>query len=1003
MILLIILLLSFLGKKNWKALHLSNFSFSLFLLKHISHFGSIKVVAAAAYVLLVLLALGLLTIPEPFGAILLVAFLLLFLPGLLLSRLIQSKRLPLLDELLLAFSLSVGLWSVAATLLLWLHTNLSAMTWVVLIIILFLSVATLFRSRPGEMAHATDERLNLPATTSNRTAAQLNWPRLIYWGAFFAAITLVLVIFINTTSPFPGDRLTYQAFVRHFLDAEQFLTRGFRMSSTLIVKSAREVTQPWLLLLALVIKLAQVDLLEAYVYYIPPLLILVSFVALYLLAEELFNNQLVALTACLIQTFYYLSDILANEEGIGFSLFLRIIEDKFLIRFILLPVSIWLTLRFVRKKDKGALVSLLITIVALGLVHPMGLVLYGISFGAFMLTMLLFGSRQDKRKKLVSLAPIIASVLVMLLVPLWERQQIASSISPAESYQVTAAKAFDVEAGLDTVSGGLRARRLLILSKDASLYIASPSLIAHPLVVLAILLTPLLIKYLRSRLSAQFLLSNMAGVLILCYTPVITPLLGKAITPWMIWRVLWLLPVSLVISFFLGEAVQKSMGRFKQISPQLLQLMPLSVILVSAIVLRGEIMKGLDHLEELKGRAITSEERALLTYLHDHGTPGSYIMTPSARLSDEIPGLVGHSYSLTFRVLPSPFASADDDRAKFYDAEFVTNNHLDILQQYNIKYIILERETNLADQFKWLSSMFKPLYANQSYLLYQWQPELATQAEMEIIQGNTYLLQGDLAAAESAYREALRYEPEHPLAAIGLGHLYLDEARVQDALAVYQQAIASVPHDPRLHIYLAEAYLARGETAEDPEAYREAVKAYRQAFDLAPDNPQIQDALVQAYLALGDQYFEQNLLSQVIAAYEKAIQLDPDNRQAYWKLAEVYETLGQLDQAVAVYAQVVARWPDRGDAHLRLGQAYEARGNVEQAVAEYKKAIDLDPALAGAYTRLGDLYENRDTPQEAIGLYRTAARKNPDAAWPHLELGKLYLNQGIAGTGDETN
>ena len=109
----------------------------------------------------------------------------------------------------------------------------------------------------------------------------------------------------------------------------------------------------------------------------------------------------------------------------------------------------------------------------------------------------------------------------------------------------------DVGEGLND----LRAVRLVVLGWGMGLYIASPELLANPLVILAIALTPLLIAYVRTRFSAQFLLSNMLGVLLLCYTPLLASVVGKLVTPWLLWRVLWLLPVSLVIGFFLGEKI----------------------------------------------------------------------------------------------------------------------------------------------------------------------------------------------------------------------------------------------------------------------------------------------------------------------------------------------------------------------------------------------------------------------------------------------------------------
>jgi hypothetical protein len=586
-------------------------------------FWSIKLVVVVACLLLVLLALNILTVSDPFLATMLAAFLLFILPGFLLSYLIWGWHHPLLDQLALAFGLSVGLWIIPAALLLWLHGNLAMMIGAVLIITLLLAGAALFRSQPNQPIQAGLESADASVTTGDQAATSCEWPRLIYWMAFVTSLALLLLIFTNMAFPFRGDRLSSQAFIRHFLDSEQFLTKGFRISSTYIRVTVRDLTHTWALLLALVIKVAEVDLLDAYVYYLPSLLILVSYLALYALAKELFNSQISALTACLVQIVYCLSDIPVHE-GIGRSLFLRIMEDKFLLRFVLLPVALWLTLRYLRKRNKGDLVSLIIAIVALGLVHPTGLALYGISFGNLLLVTLLFGSWSEKKEKLSRIIPIVSIVLFVMLIPLWQRQQMVSSEFGVQYFEVERGVRFN--------------ERLLICSHKVDQYIASPNLIAHPLIILAILLTPLLLRYLRTHLSARFLFANMTGVLILCYTPVITPLLGKVIAPGMIWRVLWLLPVSLVISFFLGEATRELTNRFGQISFLWLQLVPLGVILVGALLFRGKIDNGIDYLEEMQNsRALTAEERALFTYLRENGTPGSVIMTPNPQLSNEIP------------------------------------------------------------------------------------------------------------------------------------------------------------------------------------------------------------------------------------------------------------------------------------------------------------------------------------------------------------------------------
>jgi tetratricopeptide (TPR) repeat protein len=808
-------------------MHLWGFSFikRQIIRQRASQFRSIKVAAILlACTLLLLFAFDILVIPAPFLMITLAASLVLFVPGFLLAGLIENQPHSLPERLVLAFSLSIGLWSIPTILMLWLHANLIDVIWLVSIVTLLLAIVTLFRVLQSQTAQPHPKPTG-SAAPKNQTVS-LDWPQLIYWGTFLLILVLFLLITANMAGPSrKWDRVLYQAFIRHFLDAEQFLTKGFRVSSSHIITTARELTQPWVLLLALVINLAQVEMLEAYVYYVPLMLIPLSFFALYALTKELFNNQLMALTACLVQALYCLSDSVTHES-LGLSLLQRIIEDKFLIRFILLPVALWLTLRYLKQGGKVSLTSLIITIIAVGLAHPMGVVLYGISSGLFFLITLSFGMWQEKKEKLSRVIPIVGVMLFVALIPLWQRQQMVSSEFGVQYLEVERGVRFN--------------ERLLIFSHKVDQYIASPNLIAHPLTILAILLTPLLLRYLRTHLSARFLFANMAGVLILCYTPVITPLLGKVIAPGMIWRVLWLLPVSLVITFFLGEAVQKLINLFEQVSPQWFQLVPLGTILAGALLLQGQIADGLGQLAEIKRRALTPEEKAVFTYLREHGTPGSTIMVSSNQLSNEIPGLVGHSYGITFRSAPPLFASAPEDRTGFYETRFVTNTNLDILQKYDIKYIILETETELASQFKWFSSMFQLLYTNQSYVLYQWQPELATEVDSGIVRGNTYLLQGNLAAAEIAYRQALQQQPEHPLAAMGLGDLYLAEGKAEEALAAYQRAIATIPDEVWLRVHLGEIYDAQGETEK-------AIAQYQQIIELEPDN-------AEAYSRLGELY-----------------------------------------------------------------------------------------------------------------------------------------------------
>jgi hypothetical protein len=412
----------------------------------------------------------------------------------------------------------------------------------------------------------------------------------------------------------------------------------------------------------------------------------------------------------------------------------------------------------------------------------------------------------------------------MLVVPFAQRQQEVSS--PSSTVALTLEESLEKR---------LATSRLNLLGDQSGLYSADLRLIAHPLTVLAIALIPWLFRRLRTHLGTQFTLSNMIGVLVLCYVPVFTVVLGKLITPGMIWRVLWLLPVSLTIAYVmvdLGQTVANRLqGRLRYGLPLLL----LITVLVGGWLLRSKIALGFEQLEETGTTSLTEEEIGVLTYLREQVEPGSMVVTPGHRLGIEFAGMVGHSYGTNARHSERQFGLTGEDLREFHTAQFVTDKHFDALNRAPATHVILDAGTELATQFKGLSNTFHFLYANQDYELYEWRPELITQAERLIIEANTHLSQGDLAAAKALYEQALRQAPKHPLALIGLGTVAEAEKNPTQAFDYYRQAAEALPEEPWLLTRLADAagidpaylhsYIAMGEQyqmgpAEDWETSR---------------------------------------------------------------------------------------------------------------------------------------------------------------------------------------
>jgi tetratricopeptide (TPR) repeat protein len=84
------------------------------------------------------------------------------------------------------------------------------------------------------------------------------------------------------------------------------------------------------------------------------------------------------------------------------------------------------------------------------------------------------------------------------------------------------------------------------------------------------------------------------------------------------------------------------------------------------------------------------------------------------------------------------------------------------------------------------------------------------------------------AAAEVAYRQAIRLDPGFVDPYLDLGYILCEAGLCERAVPLYRQALRHAPADPLLHFNL-------GVALEDLGLVDEAIEAYEQCMALAPD------------------------------------------------------------------------------------------------------------------------------------------------------------------------
>jgi tetratricopeptide (TPR) repeat protein len=199
-------------------------------------------------------------------------------------------------------------------------------------------------------------------------------------------------------------------------------------------------------------------------------------------------------------------------------------------------------------------------------------------------------------------------------------------------------------------------------------------------------------------------------------------------------------------------------------------------------------------------------------------------------------------------------------------------------------------------------------------------------------------LRGDESAAEAAFRAALRSNPAHHKAAIGLAGLVGRSGRRLEA--------ADMAH--RIRDRLA-----------GPAAG-------------APDNAEVR-------VALGDLFFELGHLKEAAVEYRKVIECIPDHAGAHGGLNRTYIQMGRPDDAIEVSRKAIRERPEFADGHCNLGIALRFKGRVDEAMEQYQAAIAIDAEFVEAWNNLGIAFIDIGDTHRGLECYRKALELNPES------------------------
>ena len=205
----------------------------------------------------------------------------------------------------------------------------------------------------------------------------------------------------------------------------------------------------------------------------------------------------------------------------------------------------------------------------------------------------------------------------------------------------------------------------------------------------------------------------------------------------------------------------------------------------------------------------------------------------------------------------------------------------------------------------------------------------------------------------------------------------LKDTALQIQIEVLKEKLPELPNRLNSSILLANAYAQQGD-------FNEAIKYCQLVVELG-DDP------IEANLNLGLFCMNANRNEEAIIAYEEVLNLEPQNSQAHNNLGTLFEQAGQLKRAQSFYEKAIQIDPDLAMSHFNLARLYVGDGRLDSALMSYQKTIQLDPEYVPAYYRISQLYQMTGDIDKAIATLEKLIKIRPDLQEAQFELKRLAM------------
>ncbi len=882
--------------------------------------GLVLLLAVVSLIILIPLR-GLLS---PVPVLLFLAALVLFLtPGFLISKIILNTDFPGAAGLPISFALSTGLFGLVAIPFLMLQRSFTEYLLACGAILALALGFALYRLVLGESSGVAE--VDVPIGT----LSDLLWVP-------FVGLTGVLAYVAAVAQEEPnGDSWIYLSYVRDYTNSNNLtlynpILGGQSADSYL---SFRTSINGWLMEQSLLTRVSGLPPVNLVFDYLAPTLVVVSLLAVYALARILLWKGPALLTGSFVALFFLVdlqSTIPTAFLSPGNDFVARVTEDKYVTRFIFLPVALAVAVLYLRERKLRYLGVFVFLCWSVAIVHPIGLILIGISVAGFGFFHLI-SNLQDigSWKAVLGLGAAVASIsMPPLLYLVVTGSPLLSRLSDSEMSQ-------------SLVETWVSSNRLLMIGEDS--YMMHPSLLLNPAMIAAYALaTSFVIVRLRRSLAAQLLLGVLLFTPLLIYVPPISTPLANIIGPWVLVRLSWPLSLAapLVIAWvlwevldYLGDRLERTgMNVFRYAVPLLPVLLMVALIAATAPVSLASVRSANESGEVPQDQASCFDP--VFSWMQNEITEPSTVLAPYEENSC-IPAQSSNADVVTLRGL-SRDNRVEGEISGFYSAFTFDAEDESFLRRGEIDYVLLPVASPLNAQLQKLPGFAALDNPGDRYRLYG--IDRSVLVETPAVMGNTLMTNDEFEAAAGYYDTALSGDAdERFLAYMGFGLWNSKQGLYADTAANYEQALEVDPAQPSLYPMLSAAYNSAGE----PDLARLALET---GVDRFPESVELRRNLSTLLMSQDP--------AAAVDVQREVVKMFPEVPEYRVQLGTYLSLNGDADAADRQFEYAIRKNPLSAQLRAIVGSANQIAGREEAAIRHYERALELDPGLEEAQNQL---------------------------------------------------